>query len=379
MKYKESVVHFLVFLTNKTVIVTAAIIIVLIFSYPFFMKTIERMKMSSVHDMMQKIALSQTNFEISNNHYTDDFKELDLKLKDKYGKYLEDDTAQIDNFTLMLASKGILAIQNKGEYFVYYNYKNSSFSCAPNEHYICKNIKPISKDVCEEAEMFWSIRNNSCYTKEKDMCLALGLPWNTKDGESFCGYKNIPGKKIYENASCIATTPSGCQGSVLYKGSNCEGKGPFGCMQSNLQGGNCVAYTETACHSVRINKGSTCVVNDDYSGNYGCQNATINNGGICLASGSNTLACNKATINNGGICRGYANKSCNHATLLEGGICEANISSACQEITVKKGGKCIANVPDTCEGIYEEGSCCHGDYCPADAPKCNCPGYAKVC
>ena len=379
MKYKESLVHFLVFLTSKSVIITAVTIIILIILHPFFMRTIERMKMSSAHDMMQRIALSQTNYEISNNHYAKDFKDLDIKLKDKHGKYLEDDTAQINNFTLLMARRGILATQNKGEYFVYYDYKNSSFSCAPREHYICKNINPIQKDICEEAGMLWSERNNSCYTREKDMCLALGMPWYSKGEESFCGYKNVPGKKIYESATCLATTTSGCQGSVLYDGAVCEGKGAFGCMQSSLQGGTCIAHNDTACHSVQINKGSTCLVNDDYSGSYGCQHAVINKGGVCLASGSNTLACNKATINNGGVCRGYANKSCNNATVMYGGICEANAKEACQEIVIKKGGRCIANVPQTCEGTYEEGACCHGDYCPADTPKCNCPGFAKVC
>ena len=379
MKYKESLAHFLVFITSKNVIITAVTVIALIILHPFFMRTIERMKMSSVHDIMQRIALSQTNYEISNNHYADDFKDLDIKLKDKYGKYFEDDSVQINNFTLLMARRGLLASQDKGEYFVYYDYKQSAFSCAPREHYICKNINPISKDICEEAGMFWSVRNNSCYTREKDMCLALGMPWYTKGSESFCGYKNIPGKRIYESAACVATTPSGCQGSIVYDGGTCEGKGSFGCMQSSLQGGTCIAHTDTSCHSVQVNKGSTCLVNDDYSGSYGCQNVTINKGGICLAVGSNTLACNKATVNNGGICRGYANKSCNQATVLGGGICEANAQEACQEITVNKGGRCIANVPQTCEGTYETGACCHGDYCPAEAPKCNCPGFAKIC
>ena len=172
--------------------------------------------------------------------------------------------------------------------------------------------------------------------------------------------------------------PASLQPLVAAK-ATCEGKSPFGYMQSNLQGGICIAYKDTACHSVQINKGSTCLVNDDYLGEYGCQNTTINKGGVCLASGSGAFACNKATINKGGVCRGYSNKSCNNVIVLEGGICEANTQEACQEITLKKGGKCIANVLNTCNGTYEKGSCCHGDYCPDYAPKCNCSGYATIC
>ena len=376
---KEKLARILVVITDTHVIFTAVVIIALILLYPLFLKTIERMRMSSTHDIMQKIAQAQTNYEITNNRYTDDFKDLNLNLKDKDNNPLEDDTALIDNFNLYLGKNGVLAIRNKGEYLIYYAYKDRSFHCAPREHYICKNIKPISKNVCEEAGMFWSTRNNSCYTHEKDMCLALGMPWNTTEKDIFCGYKNIPNQKIYEGASCVATTPSGCQNSLIYDNAVCEAKSSFGCMQSTLNGGDCIAYTDTACHSVQVNKGSTCLVNDDYSDSYGCQNATINKGGLCLAKGSNTLACNKATINNGGICRGYANNSCNQATVMPGGTCEANAVGVCQEITVKKGGKCISNMPQTCEGTYEEGACCHGDYCPMDSPKCKCPGYTTIC
>ena len=376
---KEKLARIMVFVTDRSVIITAVVIIALILLHPTFTKVMERMRMSSTHDIMQGIAQAQNNFVISHNQYTDDFRDLDLNLKDKHGELFEDDSAQIDHFNLILSRNGVLGIRNNKEYFVYYDYKNFSFSCAPREHYICKNIQAVSKNVCEEAEMLWSERNNSCYMNEKDMCLAIGMPWNTKERDIFCGYKNTPNKKIYEGGSCIATTISGCQNSLVLNNAVCEGKSSFGCMQSTLQGGKCISYTETSCHSVQINKDSICLVDDDYSGSYGCQNTTINKGGICLAKGQNTLACNKATINNGGVCRGYANKSCNEATIMSGGICEANAPGVCQEVTVKKGGRCIANMPQTCEGTYEEGACCHGDYCPEDSPKCKCPGYATVC
>ncbi len=367
------------FVTKKSFIIPVVAVIVLIALYPTFTKVLERMKLSSTYNIMQKIALAQTNYEISHNSYADDFKELDIKLKDKYGKYFSGDSVSLKNFTLLLAQRGVLAIHKQGDYFGYYDYKNASFGCAPREHYICKNIASITKDICEEANMLWSVRNQACYTREKDMCLALNMPWDTKGDTVFCGYKNLPNMKIYEGASCIATIPSGCQKSNVYEGATCTGKAPFSCLQSSLQGGNCVPQTDTACHSVQINKGSVCLVDEDYTGLYGCQNATINKGGICLARGGNTLACNKPTINNGGICRGYAAKSCQNATVLSGGICEANANTVCQEITVKSGGKCIANMPETCEGVYEEGACCHGEFCPAYSPKCNCPNFAKVC
>ncbi len=379
MKYKELLIRLLVFLTDKSVIVTAIIIIALLLLHPHFVRVLERMRMSSTYDTMKRIAQEQKHYAISNNDYSNDFRDLGLNLKDKYGKDFEYDSARTDHFTLILEKSGVLGIRNGSEYIVYYDYDNSSFSCAPREHYICKNINPISKSVCEEAGMLWSSINNSCYMSEKDMCLAHNMPWNTKDKNIFCGYENTENVKVLEGASCIATKPGGCQNSIIYNGASCEGKSSFACMKSILQGGNCAAHTETACHSVQINKDSACLVDEDYSGSYGCQNVTINKDGLCYAKGPNTLACNKAIINNSGVCRGYANKSCNSATVLSGGICEANAVNACQDITVKKGGKCIANVPKTCNGTYEKGACCHGDYCPENSPKCKCPGYATFC
>ena len=211
------------------------------------------------------------------------------------------------------------------------------------------------------------------------MCISLGMPWDTKGDDILCGYKNTPNKKIYESGTCIATTPSGCQKSTVYEGAVCEGASPYACIQSDLQGGDCIAKAETACHSVQINLGSSCIVSEDYSGHYGCQNAVINKGGKCIANGSNTLGCNKTIINKGGKCIGYAPQSCNNATVFSEGVCEANIATACNNIILKKGGRCISNVPETCKGTYDKGSCCHGDYCPADAPKCNCPNFATIC
>ncbi|MCR5504933.1 MAG: hypothetical protein K6E94_05230, partial [Elusimicrobiaceae bacterium] len=340
---------------------------------------VERMRLSSLYEKMQKIAALQTNYEITNNSFADDFKNVDAKLKDNDGKYFEGETVKTGPYSLSLAQRGLLGIPKKNEYLLYYDYKTNVFACSPQSHPMCKNLATISKDVCEEANMYWSIRTNDCYTKEKDLCLALGMTWNTKSDDIFCGYKNTPNMKIYESGTCIATTPSGCQKSVVFEGATCEGSAPFACAESNLQGGNCIAKGETACHSVQVNIDSSCIVNEDYSGYYGCQNVIINKGGKCVAMGSNISACNKPIINKGGRCIGYAMKSCNGATIFSEGICEANISSACNDIIVKKGGRCISNIDNTCIGTYEKGSCCHGDYCPKDSPKCNCPNFATVC
>ena len=370
---------FLSFLLKKKFYYTVIGIIIFLLLLPFLKQVLGRMRLSSLYNKMQKISAKQLDYEISNNVFSKDFQNLDVKLKDNSGNYLSGDSARIDNFYLRMAKNGLLGINRKENYFVYYAYKNATLYCAPKDSYICKNIAAMPEDICKEADMYWSNLTNSCFIKEKDMCLALGMPWDSKGENIFCGYRNLPNLKIYESGTCIGTTPSGCQNSIVYDNATCEGLAPFACMGSKLNGGNCLAKNETACHSVQINNNSSCIVSDDYNGNYGCQNAQINKGGTCFASGNNLLACNKPIINNGGTCRGYALQSCNEATVLPGGICEGNIPSACQSITVKEGGRCISNVPQTCNGTYEEGSCCHGDFCPDYSPKCNCPAFATNC
>ena len=237
----------------------------------------------------------------------------------------------------------------------------------------------MPKDACHEADMIWSDKTNACYMEASDLCNDLGMPWDPKINNGFCGYKDTTGMKIYDTGACLGTIPSGCQNSIVYENASCEGLAPFACIGSKLKGGNCIVRYDNACHSVQINNGSFCTVGNDFYGNFGCQNAIINKGGICLASGNNLLGCNKVIINEGGMCRGYALQSCNNAIIFAGGICEGNISSACQNITVKNGGRCIANTPKTCNGTYEIGSCCHGDFCPENAPKCDCPNYTTRC
>lgn len=379
MNNKKNNLEFLNFFVSKPFIITVIVIAALIALRPTLAQVLERMRLSSLYNKMQKIATLQLNYEITNNMFADDLKSIDTKLKDNDGKYFEGDTVKTGKFTLTLAKRGLFGFPQQNNYFVYYDYKNASIACAPQSHPMCKNLSHISKEICEEANMNWSYRINDCYTKEKDMCLALGMIWDTKGDSIFCGYKDIPNMKIYESGTCIATIPSGCQKSIVYAGASCEGSSSFACMESILQGGNCIARSETACHSVQINSGSSCIVNDEYTGYYGCQNAIINKGGRCVATGTNTLACNKAIINKGGRCLGYALQACNNATIFSDGVCEANISTACNNIVVKKGGRCIANMPDSCIGIYDKGSCCHGDFCPENSPKCNCPNFAKIC
>ena len=379
MKEYDSEVSLLSFFIKKQFIITVMVIIALSLLYPFFGKVIERMRLSSLYNKMQKIATAQINYEIGHNAFTNDFKNLDLKIKDNNDQYLSGEDAHLGNFIVNMGTKGLFGVHNKRDYFVYYDYKNSSFHCAPGEHHICKNIAPISKEICEEANMLWSTKNNTCYTREKDMCLALSMPWDTKSDNVFCGYTNLQNMQIYQGGTCIGSMPSGCQNSIVYTGATCEGKSSFACVGSDLRGGTCIAETDTACHSVQIHSGAYCIVSEDYLGSYGCQNTIINKGGACIASGNGNLGCHKPLINNGGICMGNTLQSCNNATVLFGGICEANALGACQEITVKNGGRCIANTEKTCTGSYDKGACCHGDYCPEDSPKCNCPGFAKVC
>jgi len=379
MENREKEIAVLNFLLQKQVVYTIIFIIIFILLCPFFHRVIERTRLSFLYSKIKRIADRQVSYNTSNNTFSDSFSKLDIEYEDNRGYPFKGAEAQTGNFVLNLGKKGIFAVNKKEGYIVYYDYILASLYCAPNNHYICRNIRFMPREFCLEADMIWSDKTNACYMEQKDLCVDLGMPWDSKVNDGFCGYKNTPEKEIFPPGICIGTIPSGCQNSIVYKDASCQGFAPFACIGSKLQGGNCIVGYDNACHSVQVYDGSFCNAGNDFYGNFGCANAIVNNGGTCLASGENLLGCNKAIINNGGMCRGYALQSCNNTVIFSGGICEGNISTACQDITVKSGGRCIANTPKTCTGVYEIGSCCHGDFCPDNSPKCDCPNFATRC
>lgn len=379
MSKENKEVAILNFLLQKEVVYTVIIIIILFLLYPIAKQVVGRARLSFVYSKIKNITEKQLDFYTSNTRYAYNFANLNMSYTDNYDNPFNGDEVETGNFSLRLGRKGIFAINQKEKYFVYYDYEQSTLYCAPKDSYICRNLTLMPKNFCLEAKMLWSDKTNACYMNAKDLCIDSGMPWNEKINNGFCGYKDTNAMEIYQTGTCLGTIPSGCQNSIVYKNASCEGLAPYACIGSELKGGNCVVRYDNACHSVKINDGSFCIANTDFYGAMGCQNAIINKGGTCLATGSNVLGCNRSIVNEGGMCRGYAIQSCNNTVILAGGICEGNISTACQNISVKAGGKCISNTPKTCNGTYEIGSCCHGDFCPEMSPKCDCPNFAAKC
>ena len=379
MANKNKEVAILHFLLQKHVIYTIVFIVIFVLLCPFFQKVIERTRLSFLYSKIKRIAERQLSYNTSNNAFANNFIKLDTGYKDNNGYLFDGPEVQTGNFSLRLGKKGVFAINKKKQYFVYYDYVSSTLYCAPKSHHICRNIALVQKDICLEADMAWSDKTNTCYISNEDLCIDLGMPWDNKINDGFCGYKDVPNKEIYSPGVCIGAIPSGCQNSTVYTDASCEGFAPFACIGSKLQGGNCIARYDNACHSVEINKGSFCNAGNDFYGNLGCPNTIINKGGTCIATGNNIMGCNKPIIKDGGMCRGYALQSCNNAIIFAGGVCEGNTSTACQNVTVKNGGRCIANTAKTCNGTYEAGSCCHGSFCPENSPKCDCPNFTTRC
>lgn len=379
MQNEDKEIAFLNFILQKEFIYAVLIVLALFLLYPVAQRTVERIRLFFVYNKMTKIANKQTEFFTTNGKFSNELYKLNTGYTDNNGNPFSGEKVATGNYSLRLGRKGVFATNNKAGYFVYYDYDLATLYCAPKSHHICKKIILMPKDFCLEENMIWSDRTNACYMNEKDLCLDLGMPWNDKINNGFCGYKDTNDMKIYQTGACLGTTPSGCQNSTVYENASCQGLAPFACIGSKLKGGDCIVRYDNACHSVQINNGSSCIAGKDFDGNLGCKNAIVNQGGTCVAAGNNLLGCHAAIVNQGGMCRGYAPQSCNNSVIFAGGVCEGNISTACQNVTVKNGGRCISNMPRTCSGTYEIGACCHGNFCPDNAPKCDCPDFATKC
>ncbi|MBR3632475.1 MAG: pilin [Elusimicrobiaceae bacterium] len=201
----------------------------------------------------------------------------------------------------------------------------------------------IDKATCDHVSRTWSKKNTKCFKTEEDRCKANGMPYTN----GVCGYTNTKNVTIEEDGICRANQGGGCNNAVINEGGVCQVSGTGsagGCQYSTINaGGEC--------------KGSW---NDR-----ACFYSTVNEGGVCNGS------CEYSQINKGGVCK----NGCSNVIVNEGGICESNCWNCCggAYTVYKSGSKCIATTPSNGCGFgttYEGTACCEGLYCPNNVPKC---------
>ena len=186
----------------------------------------------------------------------------------------------------------------------------------------------------------------------------------------------------YTDSSCIANGgQESCTGSSFLN-STCEGSNSWDCHKGDFKDSRCIGNlggrSVSICHESTFDN-SECIVYG--TGYYGaCYTSTYKNKSSCVADGK---GCYNSTFENS-TCTGNGASSCEESTFTENSVCNGNNSTACQGSTFSGNSICYANEDGACgdsknndgtvktPAVYEGNACCKGDFCPANAPKCDC-------
>ena len=265
---------------------------------------------------------------------------------------IEDEKLKTTYYNYELLDKGIMAYRTNGEYSLYKDYEISQIMCSPSEHYICENFGKLTKEPCQKIGMAWANSNSTCYATEEARC--KDLHGNSMWKGTFCGYTNDLGGPLSDGLECYSTAGNGpCNNAIINDGGICHGSSSYGCNSSVINGGICAGEKGRSCNNVTINQGGICHVQADTDGDTICGMSEINSGGICDSTGK-FWGCASPTINSKGVCKG----GCAFATINDGGICEGT-GGGCIRSTINSGGICRGIGTKGCaSSTVEEGGEC---------------------
>ena len=199
-----------------------------------------------------------------------------------------------------------------------------------------------------------------------------------------CNYSTITAGGICEGTCDYSTVDDGgvckgtCKNSTINNGGECVGDAYGACAGSNFNGkAICRGNAHGGCDTVTFNgPEGICLGNGPYS----CNHANLYSGSSCVANGVNS--CLGTKIYSGSVCEGNNSSSCSTSTVYRGGICKGLASGSCTSQTVQEGGECWANAASSCTGTYQgtgaTSGCCRGQYCPSNAPRCECPNHERI-
>ena len=154
------------------------------------------------------------------------------------------------------------------------------------------------------------------------------------DGECYAESGYTCRDNTFVNSTCTSAASQSCSGS--FTDSSCIANGKESCMGSS--------YLNSTCEG---NK------------HYGCYHSNFKNSS-CMGNGG--ITCHRSTFDNS-ECYGDTSQACSGSTFKENSICYANEDGACGDYEYNGG-----IIPTT----YEGNACCSGEFCPGNAPKCDC-------
>ena len=352
---KENKVNKTGFTLIELLIVVLIIGILSATALPMYRKSVEKSRVTDALTTMQAVAKSEHGWYLTNNDYTKDFANLDIDLIDENGEKANGESYDTVNYTFTLQDNAIKAERTNNEYTLYKMYEDPNIYCLPQDHYICEQFGwGVNRSLCNNINGAWSNKTGQCYNTPQERCAdsETSATWQTSAG-GFCGYDNQGYVEVGEFESCVMTGRPGYSGSDQ----------TWRCQYSTFTG-----------------ESSTCK-----GGNGSCYYSNFYNGAECLGgcyeshfySGSSCINCGGGTFDGGSICYGNnqgTGGSCNGATFTNGSICYSNGPNACYGAKLYSGSKCMATQDNrVCNVTYYDDACCEGEYCPSNAPKCECP------
>ncbi len=349
MKIKNSAKGFTLI---ELLVVVLIIGILSAIALPMYKKAVEKSRVADALTTMDAIAKSEHGWYLNNNSYTKDFGNLDIDLTDSNGNKADNASFANALYTYELLDTGIIAERNNGEYSLYKDYESQQILCTPGTHYICEDLGAFTKVPCEKVGMAWANTNSTCYVDNEARCKGLYDDGMWKESDGICGYKNTNGQEINEFMECRGNDYWGCQNSTINAGGVCVGS-VYSCRASVVNnGGICQSKMNESCRYSTINAGGICYSTFPGNSGGGCRNVIIN-GGTCIGD------CANSTINDGGRCEG----GCGGATINDGGICASMFGyDGCQRSTINTGGRCLAGTGIACSYSDVNGGSCEG-YC----------------
>ena len=148
----------------------------------------------------------------------------------------------------------------------------------------------VGEVLCNRVDRWWSTSKDKCYSTLSEKCTALGSA--PIAGTDYCGWQGTVGQIITEELTCLAkggsySNPS-CASSIIKSGGVCRGQyNDFsnGCKDATIaDGGVCLANSKGACTNATIKDGGMCISRSTGNGS-GCDGGTVEDGGVCVVDG----------------------------------------------------------------------------------------------
>ncbi len=322
---------------------------------PMYKRSVEKSRVTEALSNIQAITKSEHDFYLTKSRYSKNFSDLDIRLLDKDGNEVNNDTLEGTYYTYELLDTGIAADRNNSEYTLYKDYESNNIYCLPQDHYICEEYSNVNKNICENnLSGLWHNTSSSCYGSEKERCLKE-YGTDAWQNNTFCGYSNQSGANkndrltIGEGQTCSSNNGK-CQYVTVEAGGSCENTGttPFACVYGDFKPGS-KCTTNTSSNSCSYSSFDNAVV-------------------LCKYHRWNSYCGYSSTYKNGAICVGNGGNNCLGSSFTNGSVCYANYSGSCGTLN---------NDGETYKSTYDATSCCCGNFCPDYASKCEDIG--KTC